>query len=152
MTFVTAQLAMQIAILSTATVHTDTYRDAYQKAESHKQPLLVLVGAETSQDCQTMKAENMPALKRDGSLNEIAYAVVDSDNHPKLAQLLTQGELLPQLVLYTRVRDQWRRSQMNGANSPDQIRQFVAREVSRSKELETIATQQVQWSGSAVSS
>lgn len=152
MTFATAQLAMQVAILSTAVTHTDTYRDAYEQAQSHKQPLLVLVGSEACSDSQAMKVGQMPALKQDGSLSDVAYAAVDRDKHPKLAGLLMEGETLPQLVLYTRVGEQWRRSQITGSTSPEEVRQFIQKEVAQAKELETKATRQMEWSRSFYSS
>ncbi len=152
MTFVTAQLAMQVAILSTAVAHTDTYRDAYEQAHTRQQPLLVLVGAESCSDCQAMKVGQLPALKQDGSLSEIAYAAVDRDKHPKLAELLMEGEAVPQLVLYTHVGDEWRRSQINGTSSTDAVRQFIEREVSHAKKLEASAAQQMEWRSSTFSS
>jgi thioredoxin-like negative regulator of GroEL len=152
MAFVTAQLVMQVAILSTAVAHTDTYRDAYEQAQTRQQPLLILVGDDSCSECREMKVGRLPALKQDGSLSEIAYATVDRDKHPKLAGLLMQGEAVPQLVLYTRVGDQWRRSQINGASSTDVVRQFIEREVSHAKNLETSAAQQMQWRSSTFSS
>ena len=135
MTFVTAQLVMQVAILSTAAAHTDTYRQAYEQAQERHQPLLVLVGTESCTACETMKTESMPEMKGDGSLDEVAFAMVDRDKHPKLANLLMQGDAVPQLVLYTRVGDQWRRSQLTGASAPSDVRQFIEREVSHAKTL-----------------
>jgi hypothetical protein len=152
MTFVTAQLAMQVAILSTAVTHTDTYRNAYEQAQTRQQPLLILVGAESCSDWQEMKIGKLPALKQDGSLSEIAYAAVNRDKHPKLAGLLMQGEAAAQLVLYTRVGDQWRRSQINGASSTEAVRQFIEREVSHAKNLETSAAQRMEWRSSTFSS
>jgi thioredoxin-like negative regulator of GroEL len=152
MTFTAAQLAMQVAILSTAVAHTDTYRDAYEQSTSRQQPLLVLVGDASSAECQQMKLGQMEALKKDGSLSEIAYAAVDRDLHPKLASLIMQGEKLPQLVMYTRVGQQWRRSQMDGPQSSDQVRQFIQQEVANARQMESASVQQMEWRRSSFSS
>lgn len=128
----TAQLTVQFAMLGMVVANPQTYREAYQQAEARQQPLLVLVGSDSSPESGAMKTINIPALQRTGQLSDIAYAYVDRDAHPEMAQRLAPSGTPTQLVLYTRVGTQWRRSQLAGAASPTDIRVFLDRSINAS--------------------
>ena len=76
-----------------------------------------------------MKQENIPELKREGDLKEVVYAEVDADAKPALSRRLLRGNSIPQLVLYMRIGKRWRRAQLTGVHSPEDVRGFLQREI-----------------------
>ncbi len=122
----TAATLLQVALLTAAG---DGYQEAYQRAEEEGKPLLILVGTEWCPGCRVMKGENIPELKREGGLGDVVYTEVDADTKPTLSRRLLRGNSIPQLVLYMRVGKLWRRAQLTGVHSPEEVRGFIRREV-----------------------
>ena len=91
-----------------------TYDDAYKDAEKTGRPILVLVGADWCPACQTLKHGPISNLTKSGTLKNVAFAVVNTDEQPTLANQLMRGESIPQLVLYTKSSDGWKRQQLIG--------------------------------------
>jgi hypothetical protein len=54
--------------------------------------------------------------------------------------------------MYTHVGQQWRRSQIDGSKSSDEVRQFIQQEVRTARQVESAAVQQMQWRRSSFSS
>lgn len=107
-------VALQISVLSTGNF---TYRDAYERAEKTGQPLVVLVGADWCPGCQTMKQSVVPELVRQGVLNRVAFAMVNTDREQALAGQLMRGGSIPQLVMFRKTTNGWQRQQLTGAQS-----------------------------------
>lgn len=102
-----------------------TYGDAHAQAQSQGKPLLVLVGAEWCPGCRTLKHQTMPRLVRSGKLSGVEFAVVDSDQEPALARRLMRGNSIPQLILFTRTAEGWKRGQLTGAQAERTIESFL---------------------------
>jgi thiol-disulfide isomerase/thioredoxin len=122
----TAVTVMQAAFLTAAA---SDYQEAYDRSEEEGKPLLVLVGTEWCPGCRIMKQENIPQLKRAGAFKEVVYTEVDADEKPELSRRLLRGNSIPQLVLYMRIGRKWRRTQLTGVHSPEDVRGFLRREI-----------------------
>ncbi|MBM4089397.1 MAG: thioredoxin family protein [Planctomycetes bacterium] len=130
MVAITAQLMMQVAMLTTGG---SPYQEAYRQAERQGKPFLVLVGAAWCPGCQTMKNKNLPELNREGGLKQVVYTLVDSDEKPTLAGELLRGKSIPQLVLYTPTSHgkerRWRRAQLTGVHDAAAIKAFLKKAI-----------------------
>ena len=110
---------VQLSLLATPT--TQSYDDAYRSAAESGKPLVVLVGAEWCPACQQMKQVVMPQLAKDGELSKVAFAMVNTDAEAGLAGKLMSGGSIPQLMIYRKTADGWKRQLFVGAQSPSTI-------------------------------
>lgn len=120
-----AGLAAWLVVSATTLVGGQPYGEAYQKSQTEDRPLLVLVGADWCPGCRTMKQNVLPRLTRSGKLEKVEFAMVDADREPELARKLMRGNSIPQLILFSRGADGWRRTQLTGARSDQEVGQFV---------------------------
>ncbi len=116
-------------LLQTAAVGADAlpYNDAYRAAQESDQPLVVLVGAEWCPGCVTMKRSVIPNLLRRGKLRNVQFAVVDTDDNPALAQKLMRGASIPQLIVFSRGEEGWKREQFTGPQAEATVEAAVDR-------------------------
>jgi thioredoxin-like negative regulator of GroEL len=105
----------------------NSYEKAYKEAEKSGKPLLVLVGADWCGGCVVMKQHTIPNMVRRGELNRVSLAMVDFDNESSLAHQIMRGTSLPQLFMYSKTDKGWKRAQIVGPASEDQIREFIDR-------------------------
>ncbi len=122
----TAATVMQLALLSATG---SDYQQAYDKAQEEGKPMLILIGTDWCPGCRIMKQENIPELKREGGLKDVVFTQVNADNKPTLSRRLMRGNSIPQLVLYMRVGRLWRRTQLTGVHSPEEVRGFIRRQI-----------------------
>jgi thioredoxin-like negative regulator of GroEL len=127
---VTISLALNIllqlaAANPTSTAETQDYATAYKQMTETGKPLVVLIGAEWCPGCVQMKKTAMPEVKKNGGLTNVAYAYVSADDQNGLAQKLMRGGSIPQLILYYKGADGWKRQQLTGAHSPSAIQSFL---------------------------
>lgn len=102
-----------------------TYAEAYRSSVETGRPLVILVGADWCPACQAMKGSVIPAVLRDGGLEGAHFAVVDTDAEGALARKLTQGNSIPQLIMYYRTADGWQRTSLTGRQSQEAVARFV---------------------------
>ena len=124
MTALTLAVMLQASILS-AEGH--TYAEAHKLASTEGRPLMVLVGADWCPACRTMKQSVMPQAERQGLLDRVAFAHVNTDHEPGIARSLMQGGAIPQLIVYRQTADGWRRTRLVGAQSISTIEALVDR-------------------------
>lgn len=129
----TATMILQIALLATGR---GEYQEAFERADESDHPFLVLVGADWCPGCRAMKQETMPKLSRSGKLEEIVYTEVNAETQSKLSRKLLKGRSIPQLVLYTRAGKLWRRVHLTGVHSPQQVQEFLEREIAAGREID----------------
>ncbi|MEW4451447.1 thioredoxin family protein [Bremerella sp. JC817] len=110
------------------------YDDAFKTAMETGKPMLVLVGTDWCPACVTMKQSIMPRLKRAGRLSGVVYTEVDADAQPRIAQRIMSGGGYPQLALYRKTKDGWRRQILIGVQSESTIQTIVERAVAAQKE------------------
>lgn len=120
--------ALTFCVLLQATVigaEGQPYSDAYKTAQAADQPLVVLVGAEWCPGCVTMKRSVIPGMIQRGKLRNVQFTVVDTDEDPALARKLMQGTSIPQLIVYSRNGDSWRRTQLTGPKAEAEIEAVI---------------------------
>jgi thiol-disulfide isomerase/thioredoxin len=103
------------------------YADAYHQTASTGRPLVILVGADWCPGCQRMKNTVIPQLQRQGSLNRVAFAYVNSDGERDLARKLMSGGSIPQLIMFRKTAKGWQREQLTGAQSVGDTQVFLSR-------------------------
>ncbi|MFM2094938.1 MAG: hypothetical protein RIS70_2062 [Planctomycetota bacterium] len=112
-------------------VSSGNYAEGYRQMQETGRPLLVLVGADWCPGCRTMKNATLPALEKAGQLDDVIPTVVNCDRESDLADQLMRGGTIPQLILFTRTKDGWRRTQLTGAYGAADVRKFLNREVAQ---------------------
>ena len=113
---------LHASILATAS---DDYDDARREADNGK-PLVILVSTEWCAPCQTMKKRVIPQVRKRGLLEKVAFAVVNPDRQGKLARKLTGGDSsIPQLILFRKTQDGWRRRKLMGSQSVGRVEKFI---------------------------
>lgn len=103
----------------------EQYGVAYAQAQENGKPLVVLVGAEWCPGCVKMKNQVIPVMKSNGSLGNVQFAQVNTDNDPELAEQLMRGQSIPQLIMYTKTDTGWKRSQMTGPKTVSEVESFI---------------------------
>jgi len=121
-TTLTATLLLQVSILAAPP---QTYANAHKAAMESGEPLLVLVGANWCPGCVTMKTSVVPELQRRGSLKGVQFAQVDIDRQRSTARELSNAGVIPQLILFRKTADGWRKWEVTGAQSPEAVEEFI---------------------------
>ncbi|HEY1065749.1 MAG TPA: thioredoxin family protein [Pirellulales bacterium] len=111
--------------ISVAVTGADAYHTAYAEAKENGKPLVVLVGTDWCPGCVTMKNSVMPEAARRGILSKANVAVVNADRQPELAQKLMRGASIPQLIVFTKTHEGWRRKQVTGATTVATIEEMI---------------------------
>jgi thioredoxin-like negative regulator of GroEL len=111
------------------------YTTAYHEAARTGRPLVVLIGAEWCPGCQQMKHTAIPQLEKQGGLSKVSFAYVNSDHQSSLASKLMEGGSIPQLIMYHKTDEGWRRQQLTGAHSVSDIEAFLAQAAQRPTRL-----------------
>jgi thioredoxin-like negative regulator of GroEL len=104
---------------------TDSYADARRLTEETGRPMLVMVGTDWCGPCQQMKKTILPQVRQHGLLRRVAFAMVNADRDQALAQKLTGGGPVPQLVMYRKTAGGWLRRKLVGGQSVETIEQFI---------------------------
>jgi thioredoxin-like negative regulator of GroEL len=121
-TALTASLMLQLTLVATPP---QSYSDAHKAAMESGEPLLVLVGASWCPACVNMKTSVVPELERRGALNGIQFAQVDIDRQRAMASELSHAGTIPQLILYRKTDNGWRKWEVTGGQSPESVEQFI---------------------------
>lgn len=136
MTGLTLALALQISLLST---QAQPYGEAHEASLASGRPLVVLVGTDWCPGCRRMKGDVMPQAEADGLLDNVHFAIVDSDRQPTLARRLMRGGSIPQLVVFHQTAEGWKSRRMIGAQSLSTIAEAVGAAVSESEATAGVA-------------
>ncbi|MCC7086300.1 MAG: thioredoxin family protein [Pirellulales bacterium] len=120
----------------------DSYAAAYKTMQETGKPLVVLIGADWCPACQSMKTGTMPQLAQDGKLNDVAFAIVNIDHQARIGRAMMEGGLIPQLVIYTKTDDGWKRDRLIGGQSAESVQQFLASHVKARPAVETVGQRQ----------
>lgn len=105
----------------------NNYQTALREAEAKNRPLMVLVGADWCPGCRAMKQVILPAMARRGALGGVSFAVVDTDANATTARQLMRGGSIPQLIVFNRTNNGWKREQLTGAASEASVQSLIAR-------------------------
>ena len=140
MTGLTLVAIVQASIIMTT--NTNSYSDARKDSDTTGRPMIVLVGAEWCPACVEMKNNVIPKMKRGGLLRKVAFAVVDLDRQKKLGRELTGGGPIPQIIMYRKTREGWRRRRLIGGQSVKTLSAFIEEGVRLGKESEKTKPQE----------
>jgi len=113
---------MQVSLLSTGATE---YAEAHKVHFDTGQPMVLLVGAEWCPGCVQMKNSVLPRVARRGLLRKVAFAHVNTDRDSRIAQSVMQGGTIPQLVMYRKTPNGWKRHMLVGAQSPEKVEAFI---------------------------
>jgi thiol-disulfide isomerase/thioredoxin len=102
------------------------YDQAYQNSVASGRPLVVLLGADWCPACVKMKNSILPEVEKAGGLRCVELTYVDVDRQPRLAQGLSRGASIPQLIRFERKGDQWVSQLLTGAHSTRKVSEFLA--------------------------
>ncbi|MBN1395095.1 MAG: thioredoxin family protein [Pirellulales bacterium] len=107
------------------TASDETYAAAHRETIETGKPLLVMVGTDWCGPCQTMKRTVLPRLRKRGVFKKIVFALVNPDRNRELAEDLTGGGPVPQLVMYRKTSKGWMRRVLVGGQSEDAVERFI---------------------------
>jgi thioredoxin-like negative regulator of GroEL len=121
---------VQAAILATgadaASVVDETYAEARRTTTETGKPMVVMVSTDWCPPCQTMKKTILPRVRERGLLKKVAFAIVNPDRDRDLAEKLTGGGPIPQLVMFRKKGDGWVRKKLVGGQDVETVEQFIA--------------------------
>ncbi|MBN1589624.1 MAG: thioredoxin family protein [Pirellulales bacterium] len=115
------------AVLQTSIVSAtaDSYTAAHKEINKTGRPMIVLVGADWCPACVEMKNQVIPQVQRRGLLRKVAFAVVNLDRQKKLGRELTGGGPIPQVIMFRKTSDGWRRRKLIGGQSVQAVSTFI---------------------------
>lgn len=120
-------LALLLSVAGTAVNKPLTYEEAIQQSQKENKPILILIGAKWCASCELMKRDTIEPMKSAGELKDVIVTYVDKDERPELAQQLMKGETLPQVVMFCKDSDQWRRLSLTGMQNKVRMQELLAR-------------------------
>ena len=81
-----------------------------------------------------MKKTIIPQVRRRGLLRKVAFAVVNPDQNRELADQITGGGPVPQIVMFHRAGKGWRRQKLVGGQSVETVEQFINEGIAKNEE------------------
>jgi thioredoxin-like negative regulator of GroEL len=109
----------------------DTYAKAHEDTMKTGKPMVVMVTTDWCAPCQVMKKTIIPQVRERGLLRRVAFAVVNPDRERDLAQKLTGGGPVPQLLLFRKTREGWQRKALVGGQSVEAVEQLITEAVAK---------------------
>lgn len=122
MTMLGVAVVLQVAIVGAGA---EDYATAHKAITQTGKPMVVMVGADWCQACETMKQTVIPEAKRRGLLRKVAFAVVNLDRDRELGRQLTHDGPIPQLIMFRKGSDGWRRKVLIGSQSLQTVETFI---------------------------
>jgi len=116
-----------LAVLTAGQPERPVYEAAYKKAQEENKPLLIVVGADWCAACKTLKAQTIDPMQSSGKLQDVIVTIVDKDLRPELAQQLMQGNSLPQLVVFAKCDEGWKKFSLSGLQSERRVQELLDR-------------------------
>lgn len=104
----------------------ETYAEARQTTTETGKPMVIMVSTDWCPPCQVMKKTVLPRVRERGLLRRVAFAVVNPDHDRDLAEKLTGGGPIPQLVMFRKTANGWMRKKLVGGQSVETVEQFIA--------------------------
>jgi thioredoxin-like negative regulator of GroEL len=111
--------------VSIAGAGAENYADAHRETTETGKPLVVMVSTEWCVPCQQMKKTILPQIRKHGLFSKVCFAQVNPDQDQELAQKLTGGGPVPQLVMFRQTRQGWMRRKLIGAQSVETVEKFI---------------------------
>jgi thioredoxin-like negative regulator of GroEL len=102
-----------------------TYAEARRAVEKTGKPIVVMVGTDWCSPCQTMKKTILPSVRAHGLLRRVAFAMINPDKDTELANEITGGGPIPQLVMFRKTSKGWVRKKLIGGQSVEAVEEFI---------------------------
>ncbi len=128
--------SLSVAVLLQASLLTasgEDYADAHRALTETGKPMVVMVGADWCPACVAMKRNVIPQLRSRKVFRKVAFAIVNFDRNRELATELTGGGPIPQLVMYRKSAEGWKRQKLVGGQSVETIESFLSEGVKQSE-------------------
>jgi thioredoxin-like negative regulator of GroEL len=121
-----APVANAAPVASETTAGAESYAEAHRAAVETGKPMVVLVSTNWCVPCQNMKRRVMPRVRTHKSFSKVAFAVVNPDEDAELAEQLTGGGPIPQLVMYRKTANGWVRQKLVGGQTEEDVEKFIS--------------------------
>jgi len=121
-TGLTLAVCMQLSLLST---DAETYARAHKEMSETGKPMVVMVGTDWCGPCRKMKQVVLPEVRKRGLLQRVAFALVNADKDRKLAAKLIGKGPIPQLIMFRKTPDGWRRRKLVGGQEVEKVERFL---------------------------
>ena len=129
MTTILCATVMQAALLVTGADATpaaaETYSAARRATVETGKPMVIMVSTDWCPPCQVMKKKILPRVREHGLLRKVAFAVVNPDRDSELANQITGGGPIPQLVMFRKTPKGWVRKKLVGGQSVETVEEFI---------------------------
>ena len=129
MTTMLCAALMQAALLLTgadaAPAKAETYTAARRVTVETGKPMVVMVSTDWCPPCQVMKKTILPRVREHGLLRKVAFAMVNPDRDSELADQITGGGPIPQLVMFRKTPKGWVRKKLIGGQSVETVEEFI---------------------------
>jgi thioredoxin-like negative regulator of GroEL len=103
----------------------ETYTEAHRVTAETGKPLVVMVGADWCGPCQNMRRAILPRVREHGLFRKVAFAHVNLDREKDIANEITGGGPVPQLVMFRKTKDGWQRRKLIGGHSVEEVEKFI---------------------------
>jgi thiol-disulfide isomerase/thioredoxin len=103
----------------------ETYSAARQATAKTGKPLVIMVSTDWCPPCQVMKRTILPRVREHGLFRKVAFAHVNPDEDAELANQLTGGGPIPQLVMFRKTSKGWLRKKLIGGQSVETVEEFI---------------------------
>lgn len=127
MTSLTFATLLQASIVAIGANGADSYAEAHHAASKTGEPIVVMVSASWCAPCQEMKRTVLPQCRKRGLFRRVKFCIVDTDRERKLAQKLTGGGPVPQLIMYRKTRQGWVGRRLVGGQSVKTVENFISK-------------------------
>ncbi len=101
------------------------YAEARRVTLETGRPLIVMVSTDWCSPCQTMKKTILPRVRQRGLFRKVIFAMVNPDRDSELAEQITGGGPIPQLVMFRKTSEGWVRRKLIGGQSVEAVEQFI---------------------------
>jgi thioredoxin-like negative regulator of GroEL len=119
----------------------DNYTDAHAVTMKTGRPMLIMVGTDWCGPCQLMKRTILPQVRQRGLLARVAFAVVNADREQELAEQITGGGPVPQLVMYRKTPKGWLQRKLIGSQTVEAVETFINEGVAADAKKQPAANQ-----------
>ena len=102
-----------------------SYAEARRTTEKTGKPIVIMVSTDWCQPCQMMKRTILPRVGQRGLFRKVAFTVVNPDHDSELAEKITGGGPIPQLVMFRKTTKGWMRTKLIGSQSVEAVEDFI---------------------------
>ena len=125
MTSLMLATVLQASLFSAGSEPAETYAEAHKTMSETGKPMVVMVGTDWCGPCRKMKQVVLPQVRQDGLLRRVAFALVNADREQKLAGKLIGGGPVPQLIMFRKTKEGWKKEKLIGSQDVETVESFI---------------------------